>query len=242
MGLHQRQIGLKSIKNVGLSGKKILDIGCSNGELSIEILEKTNAGDIAGIDPKPDRISKAIEFAKSQNLKNANFYVGSSDDLKFPDNSFDAILCNMALQQCKEPQKTLSEMFRVLKTGGEAIVNFNIEKSPTWIQQEILFNKYYGDPNKKITKEKNINEKNFSEMAKNAGFSKINLSKKDDTYYYQSFKDVAEMMDIPFLSDKNLNKEQETKLNEELKKSLELTRTEKGIPETWKIIFVKLIK
>lgn len=243
MGLHQRQIGLKSIENVDWSGKTILDIGCSSGELSIEILEKTKEEELIGIDLKPDRISEATEFAKSKNLKNVNFYVGSANDLKiFSDNSFDIIFCNMAFQQFKEPRKALSEMFRILKTDGKAIINFNIEKSPVWIQQEILFNKYYGDPNKKITTEKSINEKNFSEMAKNAGFSNINLSKEDDTYYYESSEEILDMMDVSFFSERNLSKQQGVNLNEELKKYLESTRTKEGIPETWKIVFAKLIK
>jgi len=243
MALHQRQIGLKSIENVDWSGKKILDVGCSNGELSFKILEKTKAKELIGIDPNPDRISRAIELAKSKNLENVHFYVARSENLSFfSDNSFDAIFCNMAFQQFKEPQKSLFEMFRVLKNGGQAIINFNIEKSPTWMQHEILFNKYYGDPNKKITAEKTVNEKNFSEMAKNAGFSDINLSKKDDTNYYKSFEEILHMMDTSFLSDKKLDKEQEIKINEELKNHLESTRTSDGIPETWKIIFGKLIK
>jgi ubiquinone/menaquinone biosynthesis C-methylase UbiE len=244
MGLHQRQIGLKSVENVDWSGKKVLDIGCSNGKLSLEILEKTNIKELAGIDPAPDRISKAIELAESKNLKNVSFYAASSENLEiFSDDSFDAIFCNMAFQQFKNPQKALNEMFRVLKKGGEAIINFNIEKSPVWVQQEILYNRYYGDPNKEIIKIKSINEKFFYDMAKNAGFSMISVPIKDDIYFYESFEEIIDMMDISFFSkDKKLNEEQEVNLNKELKKYLESTRTSKGIPESWKIIFGKLVK
>lgn len=244
MGLHQRQVGLKSVKNFDWSGKKILDIGCSNGELSIEILRKTNIKEFVGIDLAKDRILKAIELAKSKNLNSASFYVASADDLKiFSDNFFDAIFCNMAFQQFKKPQKVLNEMHRVLKKGGEAIINFNIEKSPIWIQQEILYNQYYGSSKKAITKIKRINEKKFYDMAKNAGFSIISASIENDVYFYKSFEEIIDMMDISFFSkDKRLDEKKEVDLNRELKKYLESTRTSKGIPESWKIIFAKLIK
>lgn len=244
MGLHQRQIGLKSVKNVDWSGKRILDIGCSNGKLSIEIFEKTNVKELIGIDPAPDRISKANALAESRNLINVSFCVANSDKLKiFSNNSFDAIFCNMAFQQFNNPQKALDEMFRVLKKGGEIIINFNIEKSPVWLQQEILYNRYYGDPDKEIIKTKSINEKIFYDMAKNAGFSTISMPIENDVYFYESFEQIVDMMDLSFFStDKKLTEEQKAKLNGKLKKYLESTRTAKGIPEGWKILFGRLIK
>lgn len=244
MGLHQKQIGIKSVESVDWSGKKILDIGCSNGKLSVEVMEKTDARELVGVDPNAGRIAKAVKLNKSGNFKNISFHVASSDNLKiFPDNSFDGIFCNMAFQQFRNPQKALVEMFRVLKKGGEAIINFNIEKSPVWIQQEILYNQYYGNPNKEITKIKRINEKNFIDMAKNAGFSKISTPVIDDVYFYKSFEEIIDMMDVSFCSDDlKLTAEQKANLNGELKKYLESTRTPKGIPESWKILFGKLIK
>jgi len=244
MGFHQRQIGLKSIRNTDWSGKTVLDIGCSNGKLSKEILEKTKIKKFIGIDPAKDRISKANELVKLKKLKNVSFYVASSDNLKiFSDNSFDAIFCNMAFQQFKNPQKALDEMFRVLKKGGEVIINFNIEKSPVWLQQEILYNQYYGDPNKEIIKSKSINDKKFCEMAKSSGFTTISTPVKNDKYFYKSFEEIVEMMDVSFFSkQKNLNEKQRVKLGKDLKKYLESMRTTKGIPENWKILFGKLIK
>lgn len=243
MGLHQRQIGLKSVEDVDWTDKRVLDVGCGDGGLSVEVMERTHIAELVGIDPQPDRVAKAIELAKSKELKKSSFYVASADDLKiFPDDSFDAVFCSMAFQQFKNPRKALGEMFRVLKGGGEAIINFNIEKSPVWIQQEILYNKYYGNPNVEITKNKRINEINFLEMTKNAGFSSIAVSVQDDTYFYESFKSIMEGMDVSFFTEKKLNREQLSILNIELKKYLESLWTPDGIPESWKILFGKLTK
>ena len=58
-GKHQLQIAARSVKGINWSGKKVLDIGCSNGSLTCEILKLTNAKEIVGIDLDKDRIAKA---------------------------------------------------------------------------------------------------------------------------------------------------------------------------------------
>jgi len=244
MGLHQRQIGQKSIGVIDWSGKRVLDIGCSDGQLSLEILKKTNAQELVGIDPVPDRIEQAKKLAESSNVKNAIFHVASADNLSiFPDNSFNTIFCNMAFMQFENPQQSLTEMYRVLTTGGEAIINFNIEKSPIWLEHEKIYNQYYGDPNKEIVKTKKTNKKNFHEMADKAGFSEISTPVKDDTYYYKSFEEIMDMMDMSFFTkDKDLDEKQKADFNKILKGRLESTGVDKGIPENWKILFAKLTK
>jgi SAM-dependent methyltransferase len=44
-------------------------------------------------------------------------------DLKFPDQSFDVIICNHVLEQVPNDRKAMREMNRVLKPGGWAILN-----------------------------------------------------------------------------------------------------------------------
>jgi SAM-dependent methyltransferase len=48
-------------------------------------------------------------------------------DLKFPDNSFDIILCNHVLEHVQEDRKAMREMYRVLKPGGFAILQVDID-------------------------------------------------------------------------------------------------------------------
>lgn len=48
--------------------------------------------------------------------------VGSADNIPFPDIFFDSILCTQVFEHLPNPQKSASELFRVLKHGGYAIV------------------------------------------------------------------------------------------------------------------------
>lgn len=240
MGLHQTQIALESIKNVDWKDKEILDIGCSDGTLSLKIMKTSDASKLIGVDFDSDRINKA----KKLTTNDISFFVASAEDLsQFPDNSFDGIFCNMAFQQFSDFTKSLQEFKKVLKPGCFAIINFNEEKSPIYLQQEIIYNKLYGDPNKVIGVKKRLNSEMFSQISKEIGFSNIEIALKDNTYYYNNFDEITSSSEVPFFSKiKNLSKEQEQMLYLELIKYLESTRTSKGIPETWKIIFAKLRK
>ncbi len=51
----------------------------------------------------------------------------------FDDNDFDFIICNHVLEHIDNEQKALSELYRILKPGGRAVlqvpINYNLEKS-----------------------------------------------------------------------------------------------------------------
>jgi len=181
MGLHQTQIALKSVSGEDWSGKSILDIGCSNGQLSLLIKEATKADSLVGVDYDETRIKKAKHFIDTEKIINVSFTVASADNLEeYADDSFDRIFCNMAFQQFKDPDTSLKEMYRVLKSDGVAIINFNIEKSPVYFQQEIIFNKLFGNPDKKISKNKAISDYDLESGAKKAGFNKIDIKTEEN--------------------------------------------------------------
>lgn len=56
------------------------------------------------------------------------------EDLQFPDDHFDAIVCWSVLEHVPSPQRAISEMHRVLKPGGLI-----------WVQLPFLF-PYHADP------------------------------------------------------------------------------------------------
>jgi SAM-dependent methyltransferase len=50
-------------------------------------------------------------------------------DIQFPDDSFDAIICNHVLEHIIDDRKAMSELYRVLKPGGWAILQVPISLS-----------------------------------------------------------------------------------------------------------------
>lgn len=101
------------------SGKNMLEVGCGAG---IDLVRFARAGvKVTGID-----LSRtAIELARNnieQNGLNADLRVMNGESMQFPDDSFDVVYAHGVLQYTANANKMISEIQRVLKPGGEAIV------------------------------------------------------------------------------------------------------------------------
>jgi ubiquinone/menaquinone biosynthesis C-methylase UbiE len=95
--------------------KAIFDLGCGDGNhLGIYL---KHAERVAGLDREPALIEEARRKFGSQ------LHVGSMDDpLPFDDESFDLCFSNFAIYNAKDPRFTISELKRVLQSGGEVVL------------------------------------------------------------------------------------------------------------------------
>lgn len=103
----------------------VLDIGCGDGyHLFVFNTIKNIAGNIRfyGVDASKLRIGFATRACNELEMTNVHFLVGSADDLPFPDDHFDIILCSDVLEHLSCPERCLAEIYRVTKQGGAAIV------------------------------------------------------------------------------------------------------------------------
>jgi SAM-dependent methyltransferase len=73
-------------------------------------------GSLIGVDRSPTMIAEAR--TRTHGITNLTFQVGSSDNLDFPDASFDFVYARLLLQHLSQPYSTLKEIRRVLKPGG----------------------------------------------------------------------------------------------------------------------------
>lgn len=92
---------------------KILDVGCGTGALMKELRPY---GEVYGLDFS----ERAIEFCKERG--ETNLTLGSLDKLPFPDNYFDIVLSLDVLEHIEDDVRAISEIKRVLRTGGFSIV------------------------------------------------------------------------------------------------------------------------
>lgn len=93
----------------------VLEVGCGGGILSEEF---SRMGYLTtGIDPAEASLKTAIAHAQKNNLK-INYLPGYGEDLPFHSGSFDVVLCCDVLEHVRDLPKVISEISRVLKTGG----------------------------------------------------------------------------------------------------------------------------
>jgi ubiquinone/menaquinone biosynthesis C-methylase UbiE len=232
-GKHQLQIAKRSVNKTDWSSKKVLDIGCSNGSLTYEILKLTKAREIVGIDLDKERIAKA----KKLKNKKLQFLLSDASNMRvFPNDSFDVVFSNMAFQQFDDFRIVLKEVYRILRPKGQAVINFNQEKREVWFEMYKLKAKYFG-LSKKISKEKKLSAMKFKKEAKKIGFSKINVVSRHDTYY---FKNIDDLLGKP--KDFGFDHQKYEKIWEELRRIFEKRKTNKGYKESWDMVYCRLVK
>jgi ubiquinone/menaquinone biosynthesis C-methylase UbiE len=116
----------KIAKRLGsVSGGKILDVATAGGGF-IDTLMKTlkDYDSFVGIDYCASAASrKEIESAKKRfEGKPVIFFEMNAEDLKFEDESFDTVCISHSLHHLASIGKVLAEMKRVLKNGGDFIL------------------------------------------------------------------------------------------------------------------------
>ncbi|NOQ55751.1 MAG: methyltransferase domain-containing protein [Nanohaloarchaea archaeon] len=98
-------------------GKKVLEVGCSVGTDLSQFAK--HGAIVTGIDLTPEGIRLAKERFKTMGLK-GTLKTADAENLPFDDNSFDIVYSFGVLHHTPNTQKTIDEVYRVLKKGGEA--------------------------------------------------------------------------------------------------------------------------
>lgn len=108
----------KRLVQIGFHSKNTaLDLGCGYGQWT-KVLSVLNDSAL-GIDLNINRISIANQlFEDSIREDKLIFKVGNASETKLPDESFDYIFCYGVFMFLK-PEKTLIEIYRLLKPGGK---------------------------------------------------------------------------------------------------------------------------
>jgi demethylmenaquinone methyltransferase/2-methoxy-6-polyprenyl-1,4-benzoquinol methylase len=121
--------------------KLILDIATGTGDFAIEAL-KLSPDKIIGVDISAGMLKYGKEKIIKLGLEDKiELMLGDSEKLQFEDNTFDAITVSFGVRNFENLEKGLTDMFRVLKPGGKAVV---LEFSkPTSFPMKQLYSFYF---------------------------------------------------------------------------------------------------
>ena len=109
----------KIVKFDGYKMKKLLEIGCGVG---IDLVRFAQGGTkVTGVDLAEVSINLAQENFSQRGLE-ADFRVMNGEDLDFDDGSFDVVYAHGVLQYTSNANKMISEIVRVLRPQGDAIM------------------------------------------------------------------------------------------------------------------------
>lgn len=166
-----------------LKGKKgkLLDLGCGSGRHFMKDFE----GQIYGVDFSEEMLRYAIEDAESKGIK-AIIANASTDNIPYESEFFDNAIYIATLHCVESPEereKSVKELYRVLKKGGRALVNVwsrnqeRIKNKPKeayipWTHDGKKYERYYYI----------FEKEEFEDILKLAGFSIVKLWENDNIW------------------------------------------------------------
>lgn len=103
--------------------RRVLDAGSGHGDYAAVIA----APQVVCV----DQSEAAVEAARKRGLE---AHIGDIAELPFPDDSFDAVICNHVLYHLPDRDKGIAELARILRPGGRfaGIYNFHDHMSELW--------------------------------------------------------------------------------------------------------------
>ena len=118
------------------AGGRVLEIAPGPGYFCIELAKLGNF-QITGLDISKSFVQIARRNAQAAGLQ-IDFRQGNASALPFEDASFDFTFCQAAFKNFSQPVKAIAEMYRVLRTGGTAvIVDMRNDASAQDIEREL---------------------------------------------------------------------------------------------------------
>lgn len=117
-------------------GADILEIAPGPGYFSIE-MARLGRFHVTGMDISSTFIEIATENARREGM-NITFRHGDASNMPFADETFDMVICQAAFKNFSRPLEAINEMYRVLRSGGTAVIqDMWREASNATIREEV---------------------------------------------------------------------------------------------------------
>lgn len=183
MGRYSRELAPAFADYAGVRSGTAVDVGCGSGILTVELVSRLGAENVAAADPSP------LVEACAERVPGADVRKAPAEALPWPDASFDAALAQLVLHFLDDPVAGLVEMRRVTRPGGAVA-------ACTWNFDEMLLLRTFWQSARAIVPTAPAERlevgslEEFGDFAARAGLEDLDASPLDVSSEYQSFDDL----------------------------------------------------
>ena len=116
--------GRRTIEQLSLPlGSQVLDVCCGSGASALPAAEAVgSSGKIIGVDLSQELLKLARAKATQRKLTNIEFELGDILSLRFPSESFDAVVCVFGIFFVPDMEIAVRELWRCVRPGGKLAV------------------------------------------------------------------------------------------------------------------------
>lgn len=104
-------------------GKRVLDLGCGTGYSLPVLADRARGGELVAVDIAEGMLNYARQRCGQSSATEVDQWIcGDAEDLPLADASVDVIFSSLSLQWCHKPRALYTELERVLRPGGVAVI------------------------------------------------------------------------------------------------------------------------
>jgi len=122
---------------------KILDVGCGDGEIAIEIYKKTKSK-ITVLDGSSAMLDEFSKKVSANNIDEIKIIQRRYEDTQLGEKSFDILISNSVLHHVKSPKQFWEKSFNLVRQQGH-IVLMDLFRPSSEHELLAILNKYGGD-------------------------------------------------------------------------------------------------
>lgn len=100
---------------------RVLEVATGPGHVAFGFADVCDA--VVGIDLTEAPLEIARKKKRKRNVDNVEFMKGDAENISFPDDSFDIVVCRLALHHTENPSQVVQQMARVCRPNGTVAVD-----------------------------------------------------------------------------------------------------------------------